>query len=229
MRAEEAGARHDVGAHQRRRDERREARLERALEAEVHERDLEPRADALEEVEARAADLGAALHVDGVEQLAELEVVARLGKGRANVGFSPTSRSVTKSSSPPAGTPSMHDVLDAADVWANVGLGIVRGGLQSPSPGRRATCAWATSAAFSSLGAAATRLAERVLLGAHRLERGDRGAAGDVGGDAPRRRVATGAPRSCCERAHDVGVLAEQLRVDHALHPMDARSADALA
>ena len=60
------------------RDERDEPRGERAVEAQVHERELEARADALEEVEARARHLGAALHVDRVEQLAELEVVARL-------------------------------------------------------------------------------------------------------------------------------------------------------
>ena len=48
--AEESGAGHDLRPHQRRRDQRREARVERALQAELHERELEPRADALEEV-----------------------------------------------------------------------------------------------------------------------------------------------------------------------------------
>ena len=51
---------------------------ERAVEREVHQRDLEARADAGEEVEAAARHLGAALHVDRAEQLAELEVVAGL-------------------------------------------------------------------------------------------------------------------------------------------------------
>ena len=47
--------------------------------------ELEPGADAGEEVEPRAADLGAALHVDGAEELAELEVVARLEALRGEV------------------------------------------------------------------------------------------------------------------------------------------------
>ena len=76
--AEEPGAAHDLGAHQRRRDERDEPGLQRAVEREDHDRDLEARADAREEVEAAARDLRAALHVDRAEQLAELEVVARL-------------------------------------------------------------------------------------------------------------------------------------------------------
>ena len=83
--AEESGSLHDLGPDQGRRDERREARLERPLEAEVHDRELESCADAPEEVEACAADLRAALHVDGVQQFAELQVVARLEVERGDL------------------------------------------------------------------------------------------------------------------------------------------------
>ena len=76
--AEESGAAHHLGTHQRRRDERDEPGLQRAVEREAHERDLEARADAGEEVEPAARHLRAALHVDRAEQLAEREVVARL-------------------------------------------------------------------------------------------------------------------------------------------------------
>ena len=52
--------------------------LQRPVEREVHDRELEARADAREEVEAAARHLRAALHVDRAEQLAEREVVERL-------------------------------------------------------------------------------------------------------------------------------------------------------
>ena len=48
------------------------------LVGEVDQRELELGADAGEEVEARAGHLGAALDVDRAEDLAELDVVARL-------------------------------------------------------------------------------------------------------------------------------------------------------
>ena len=64
--------------HQGRRDHRGEAGLAGLLHRQVDQRQLEQGADAGEEVEPRARDLGAALDVDGAEQPAELEVVARL-------------------------------------------------------------------------------------------------------------------------------------------------------
>ena len=78
VRVEEPGAGHDLGLDQGRGDHRGEAGLDRLGDRHVEQRQLEPGADAGEEVEPRAADLGAALHVDGAEALAELEVVARL-------------------------------------------------------------------------------------------------------------------------------------------------------
>ena len=76
--AEEAGALHRARQHEARRDHRGEAVLDGLLHREVEQRELEQRAVALEVEEARARHLGAALDVDGTEQLAELEMVARL-------------------------------------------------------------------------------------------------------------------------------------------------------
>ncbi len=76
--AEEAGAAHDLGTHQRRRDHGDEAGFERTLETEVHQRELQACADSGEEGEACPRDLRAALHVDRTEQFAQREVVARL-------------------------------------------------------------------------------------------------------------------------------------------------------
>ena len=78
VRAEEAGARHDLRPHQRGRDHEREPVGRGLRRRHVEQRDLELRADALEEVEARAADLRAAFHVDRAELRAQVEVVLRL-------------------------------------------------------------------------------------------------------------------------------------------------------
>ena len=75
VRAEEAGALHRLGTHERGRDDRREAGLDRRRHRQVDERQLEQRAPAGEEREAAAADLGAALGVDRAERRADVEVV----------------------------------------------------------------------------------------------------------------------------------------------------------
>ena len=76
--AEEAGAVHRPRLDHRRRDHLGEAVLAGVLVGEVDQRELELGADAGEEVEPRARHLGAALDVDGAEDPAELDVVARL-------------------------------------------------------------------------------------------------------------------------------------------------------
>ena len=58
---------------------------DRLLHGEVEQRELQQRAVALQVEEAGTGDLGAALDVDGAEQLAELEVVARLEALRREV------------------------------------------------------------------------------------------------------------------------------------------------
>ena len=76
--AEEAGALHRARLDHRRRDHLGEAVLAGGLVRQVDQRELELGADAGEEVEPRAGHLGAALDVDRAEDLAELDVVARL-------------------------------------------------------------------------------------------------------------------------------------------------------
>ncbi len=76
--AEEARAAHDLGTHERRRDERNEAGLDGAVQRHVHEPELEARPHTPQEVEPTARDLDPALDVDRAEQLAEVGVVARL-------------------------------------------------------------------------------------------------------------------------------------------------------
>ena len=78
VRAEEAGALHRLRPHQRRRDRRREAVLHRLLDRHLQHPELQQRADAGEEVEPRAGHLRAALGVDRLERLADLQVVLRM-------------------------------------------------------------------------------------------------------------------------------------------------------
>src|SRR5680860_1280563 len=76
--AEEPGTRHHLGPHQRRRDHRREARLDGACHGHVEQGQLQPGPDAGEEVEAGARHLRAPGHVDRAQRLPQREVVARL-------------------------------------------------------------------------------------------------------------------------------------------------------
>ncbi len=87
MRSEEAGALHRLGLDQGRRDDRDEAVRAGLLHGQVDQRELELGADAGQEVEAGATDLGTANAVDGLEIVADLGVVARAGdhRGRAYV------------------------------------------------------------------------------------------------------------------------------------------------
>ena len=78
VRAEEPGARHDLGPHQHRRDDEREAVLGRQPHRELHQPELQQRARSGEEVEPRARNLGAALQVDQPQRLAELDVILRV-------------------------------------------------------------------------------------------------------------------------------------------------------
>ena len=83
VRAQEAGAGHDLRPHQGRGDHRREARLERGVHGQAEQGELQPGADAGEEVEPAAGDLGAALHVDRAQPLGHGQVV-RHGAVRAD-------------------------------------------------------------------------------------------------------------------------------------------------
>lgn len=76
--AEEARALHGARAHQGGGQHRRETGRGGLRDGGVDQRELQQRADAREVVEAGAGHLGAALDVDGAEQLAELQVVLGL-------------------------------------------------------------------------------------------------------------------------------------------------------
>ena len=75
---EEAGAVHGLLAYQHRRHDGAKALGADDGEAVLHERELQQHEVALEVGETRAADLGAALHVDEVERKAEVQVVLDL-------------------------------------------------------------------------------------------------------------------------------------------------------
>jgi len=75
---QEPGAGHNVGLDQRRGDHRGEPGLDRLGDRHVQQGQLKAGTDALEEVEARPADLHPPLHVDGVQALGELEMVLGL-------------------------------------------------------------------------------------------------------------------------------------------------------
>ena len=102
--AEEAGALHGLGRTSAGVSIGDEAGLGGLRDGRVDQRELQQRADAGQVVEARAGDLGAALDVDGAEQLAELQVVLAARSPRREVADRAVVSRTTKSSSPPTGT-----------------------------------------------------------------------------------------------------------------------------
>ena len=205
---QEPGAAHDLRRHEGGRDHGDEAVLDGLVQREVHHRDLEPGADALEEVEPRPAD-PAALHVDGVEGLAEREVVPGLEVG-ARLADGLEHDVVVLTADRDAG---LDDVADAAHERVEQLLRLVGGRLQRLDPGGHLL-----GLREQGLLGLALRLgdllAHRLLLGPQALELGEGGAAALVGCedlvDDPLV-LATGTLRG----AHPVGVLAQELDVDH--------------
>ncbi len=208
--SEKTGARHDLGAHERRGDERNEAGLDRPAEPHLDEGELEPRADPFEEVEARSRDLRAAFHVDRVEKFAEFEVVARFEVERR---LRPDLFERDEVVFTAGGNAVDDDVLDAADLVGEHRLrfrdrllpGLHLGG---ELLGLRDECGLLV---FRCGG---DGLAERVLLCSCGLERLDRGPASQVCGN----RLIDGRdgnPSRLLRTAHGVGILAQQLRIDH--------------
>ena len=107
-------------------------------------------------------------------------MVARLEVERSDVA--PTSRSTTKSSSPPAGTPSMTTFRMRRRPAVKRGLGIGRRLLRGLHR-RGELLRLRDERGLLLFRRRGDLLAERVLLGAQRLERGDRGAAFRIRGD----------------------------------------------
>ncbi len=208
--AEEAGAGHDLGLHERGGDERHEARLERAGEAEVHQGDLEPRADALEVVEAGAGDLGSAAHVDGVEDLADLQMVARGEVERGLRADLPYERPVVLTA---GGDPVDDDVRDPPHGLVERRLGLLRALLRGGDAGLQ-LLHLGDEARLVGLVGLRDELAVRVLLGAEALELGDRPAALGVRGDCLVDHL-HGCAAQLLRGDDEVGMVAEGLRIDH--------------
>ena len=208
--AEETRAAHHLGAHERRRDHRDEPGVDGALQRERHERVLEARADAGEEVEARARHLGAALHVDRAELLAEGEVVERLEVERRRLAVGAEGDEVLFAA---GGHPLDDDVLDAGERLVGGGLGLGDGLLRLLDAVAQ-VFGLRDEGGLVFLGCLGDGLAVRVLLGAQLLERGDRRAAGAVCGERVVDRVGRLAPR-LLRALDEVGVVAKQCQIDH--------------
>ena len=163
---------HDVRPHQRRGDHRGESVLDSLGDRHVEQGQLKAGTDALEEVEARAADLGAPRHVEGIQAFGELEVVLGLEAFRREIscrtnGFQDRVVVLTT-----AGDALNDDVGDAADQRLELAISGVGRGLQLLHPvrgglGRSHQCRLLLALRGGDL------LAERLLFGAQRLELGD--------------------------------------------------------
>ena len=186
---------------------------DRLVHRQREHRHLETGADALEEVEARAGDLGPALHVDGVEALGQGEVVARLDA----LGGEVAGRADRLDHDVVVLAPDRHlgldDVADGAQQGVELGLGVVGGRLERLDLGRDLLGAREQGLLLVTL-RLRDLLAHRLLLGAQPLEGGEGAAATLVGGadgvDDPL--VLTARPLA---GADELGILAEQLDVDH--------------
>jgi hypothetical protein len=219
MRAEEARALHDLGPHERGSDQRREAVGDRLVEGHVHERELEPGADALQEVEPGAGHLGPARHVDRVEQLADLEVIARLEAECGDLTHLAQHVEVVLAAGGDALDDHVAELLHRGGERLLGGRGIGVGLLDLG----RELLRLCDQGGLLVLRGLRDLLAERVLLGAQRLERRDGGTTRGICGD----RVVDeggGLPARLLRALDQVGVLAEQHGVDHssksrACHP----------
>ena len=219
--AEEAGALHGPRLHQRRRDHRREAGVAGLVHRHVDQGELEVRADAGQVVEAGARHLGAAVDVDRAEDLAELDVVARLeALGREVAGGADLLE---------------HDVVVLAAGRRLVG-GRVRDRHQAGAVGLlglRLRGLGLLHVGRQRLGAREQRLlllalrlrdllAEGLLLGPQPLELDDRGPAPLVRGQ----RVVDhggGQPALGLGGTHEVRVVTEQAGIDHPVRLSAAR------
>ena len=192
------------------RDHRGEPVLDGLRDAHVEQGQLEPGADPGEEVEPRAADLGAALHVDRGERLPEGQVVLRLevelrhrpDRLEHGVVVLATDRHAV-----------LDDVADLADQVAEQHLRRVGVGLQRLDPRRQLLGLREQGLLLLALGLR-DLLAHRLLLGAQLLELGQRGTVRLLGGedrvDDPLVLTA-----GALAGADAVRVLTQELDVDH--------------
>ena len=175
--AQKSGAGHHLRAHQHRRDHRDEAVLDGQPQRQLQQAQLQQRAPTGQEVEPRAGHLGAALHVDETERLAELQVVFRvLDRG----GLADHVEDRDSRPRPPAGTPSMmtFEIAMCAAVNAVSASACAASAALTCSASSLARCQQ-RRAFVGRRGAHA--LARGLLLGAQRVGGRNRGAAGGVG------------------------------------------------
>ena len=212
MRAEEAGALHRLGPHERRRDDGREAGLDRRGHRQVDQRQLEQRAPAGEEGEAAAADLRAALGVDRAERRADVEVVLDREVVRRHLADLLQDDEVLLA----AGRDAVeHDVGHGEVRGAQRGLGLGLRGLGRLDLGGERLGPLEDRRALLRRGRL-DRLRRGLLLRPQAVGAGHGGAAGLVGGEQrvdQRGVVAAGALRG----ADAVGVGAQDAEVDHPL------------
>lgn len=213
--AEEARALHGARADQRRGQHRDEAGLGGLRDRRVDERQLQEGADAGEVVEARAGHLGAALDVDGAQRLAELQVVLGLEALGGEVTDGPVRLQDDEVLLAADRDVGMHEVAEQEREALGLLVGLVLLGVGRLDVGGQ------LARLLQQLGLLVARglgdeLAERLLLGTELVE-------ADAGRPAPlvgrqervdeRDVLSTGA----LGRAHTVGVLTEQAKVNHAV------------
>ncbi len=219
--AEEAGAGHRLRAHQRRGQHRREAGRRGLRDRRVDQGELQEGAHAGQEVEARAGDLGAALHVDGAEQLAQFQVVPGLEALGGEVAVRAVRLQRDEVLLAADGHVGVDEVAEPLEQFLGLGVGRVAFGVGGLDVGLEL---------FGPLeqlgllvpGGPADQLAEALLLGAQLVEADAGRPAPFVGGQEgvdERDVLSTGALR----RAHTVGVLTEQAKVNHVVKATGAR------
>ena len=220
---DEAGALHDLGAHQGGRDHRCEAGLDGLGDGQLQQGEFEAGADPGEEVEASAGDLGATLGVDGRQALAEGQMVARLEALGGEIPWRADDFAENIVLFAATGRAGQNDIRDRRDESRELGVGCRSRGVEGLDLVGEFLHLGQQRGLVLALGRG-DLLADGPLLGARRLELRQRGPAALVGRQDlidDRRVVATGQLR-----APDlVGVVTQELDVDHARQPIDGSGA----
>ena len=180
------------------------------VEREVHQRELEPCADAAQEVEAAAGDLDAAGDVDGAKHLAELDVVARLEVEPGLLADLAQRDEVLLA----AGGHAVDDrVGDVHGDFRELALGIRRA-LGERLHRRGELLRLGEQLRLLIAAGGGDLLAERLLLGAQSLGCDDGGPAPHVGVEGGVDEL-DGVAARCLRRPDSFRILAEQLGVNH--------------
>ena len=213
VRAEKAGAAHDLGPHQHRRDHQREAVVDRHPRRELQQPQLQQRAPAGQEVEPRAGDLGAALHVDQPQRLAEFEMVPGVVDSGGFADGVQHDEVVLA-----AGGHTVDDDVGDGHVGGRerlLGGGLPGFGVLDPVGQLLGLCEDRRPLVRRGR---TDLLAHRLLFGPHRVGGRDRAATGGIGRQqvVHERRVLAAAE---LRTAHGVRVFPQQLQVDHGLNP----------